>query len=135
MPRGQKKCENCGEFTGPRSRSCPKCHHSFIFKVQSKEQKTQSLVKNFNWKELECGDKIKVNGGPYYMNSKQEFISMGYRGKFIVQSIDGNGILAYSNKGGFCYIYMGIDFQDKETNIFKTKHKILKIKKKTPLIV
>lgn len=130
MPRGQKQCGSCGEFTGPRAYSCPKCHASFVFKLQTKEQKNTKVIKNFDWKELEAGDKIKVNGGPYFINKNQEFVPMGYRGKFTVQSIDGNGIVAYSSKGGYCYIYMGPDAQDKETHLFKTKHKILKLKKK-----
>lgn len=132
MPRGQKQCDKCGEFTGPRSYCCPKCQNTFAFSVKSKEQKSVSIIKNFNWQELQSGDKIKVNGGPFFMNGDNDFIPMGYRGKFTVQSIDSNGILAYGSKGGFCYIYMGPDKQDNETKIFKTSHKILKIKKRMP---
>lgn len=128
MPKGCKSCESCGFCTGPRAYVCPKCHAPFIFKVQSKEQKNTKVIKSFNWQDLVAGDKIKVNGGPYFMNKEQEFVPMGYRGKFIVNSIDRNGILAYSNKGGFCHIYMGPDYQCPETKLWKTKHRILKLK-------
>jgi len=78
----------------------------------------------------ELGDRIKVTGGPFYMNRDQEFVPMGYRGRFIVQKLDSNGIVAYSEKGGYCHIYMGPDMQCAETKIWKTKHKLLKLKSK-----
>lgn len=130
MPRGQKECQSCGNLTGPRAYSCPKCSATFLFKAQTKEQKTTKLIKNVDWKMLVQGDRIKVNGGPYFVNKSNEYVPMGYRGKFTVQKIDNDGILAYSSKGGFCYIYMGPDKQDSETKIFKTKHKLIKLKKK-----
>ena len=116
MPKGCKTCSSCGYCTGPRAYACPQCHSPFAFKVQSKEKKNTKL--------------IKVNGGPYFMNRDQEFVPMGYRGKFVVQKIDDKGIIAYSDKGGFCHIYMGPDVQCKETKIWKTKHRLLKLKQK-----
>lgn len=130
MPKGCKTCSSCGYCTGPRAYACPQCHAPFAFKVQSKEKKNTKIIKDFNWRELVAGDKIKVTGGPYYMNRDQEFVPMGYRGKFTVQSVDNNGIVAYSDKGGFCHIYMGPDIQCKETKIWKTKHRLLKLKNK-----
>ena len=130
MPRGCKSCPSCGFCTGPRSYVCPQCHAPFAFKVQSKEKKNTRIIKDFNWKELIAGDRIKVTGGPYYMNRDQEFVPMGYRGRFIVHKVDANGIVAYSEKGGFCHIYMGPDMQCSETKIWKTKHKLLKLKNK-----
>lgn len=128
MPRGCKSCSSCGHCTGPRAYTCPKCHTPFVFKAQSKEKKNTKIIKDINWKELIAGDRIKVNGGPYFMNKNQEFVPMGYRGRFIVQYLDQNGIIAYSDKGGFCHIYMGHDYQCKNTMMWKTKHKILKLK-------
>lgn len=132
MPKGCKSCSSCGYCTGPRAYACPKCHAPFAFKVQSKEKKNTKIIRDVNWRELVAGDKIKVNGGPYYMNRDQEFVPMGYRGKFTVQSIDHKGILAYSEKGGFCHIYMGSDIQCPETKIWKTKHRLVKLKRKVP---
>lgn len=132
MPKGQKCCDNCGHCTGPRAYMCPKCNHTFVFKVQGKEKKNTKIIKDFNWKDLQKGDKIKVGGGPYYV-CKGEFIPMGYRGRFIVDSLDEFGIRAYGldKFSGFCHIYMGHDIQNKETKVWKTKHKLLKLKLKT----
>ena len=132
MPKGQKCCDNCGHCTGPRAYMCPKCNTTFIFKAQSKEKRQTKIIKDFNWRELQKGDKIKVAGGPYYV-SKGEFIPMGYRGRFIVESIDDKGIRAMGidKYQGFCHIYMGPDWQNPETQVWKTKHKLLKLKPKT----
>lgn len=132
MPRGQKCCDKCGNCTGPRAYVCPKCNHQFVFKVQSKDKKNTKFIRDFNWTELQKGDKIKVGGGPFYMNKSQEFVPMGYRGRFIVDSVDDNGIRAFGidKFSGFCHIYMGPDVQNKETGVWKTKHKMIKLKPK-----
>jgi len=74
MPKGCKTCSSCGYCTGPRAYACPQCHAPFAFKVQSKEKKNTKIIKDFHWRELVAGDKIKVTGGPYYMNRDQEFV-------------------------------------------------------------
>lgn len=131
MPRGQKICPKCSTGNGPRAFVCKDCGQQFAFKAKSKEQRTTKLVKDFNWKELERGDKIKVSGGPYFV-FRGEFIPMGYRGKFVVESVDAQGIRAWGldKQSGFAHIYMGRDIQNRDTGIWKVKHKILKIKKK-----
>lgn len=132
MPKGCKKCDNCGSFeNGPRSYVCKNCNHIFSFKMTNKETRTLKVVKHFDWKELEQGDKIKVGGGPYYLHSG-ELIPMGYRGKFIVEKIDDKGIHAWGldKNAGFAHIYMGQDYKNLETGIYKVKHKILKLKRK-----
>jgi hypothetical protein len=129
MPKGKKTCENCGHLTGPRAYICSKCNTPFAFKVQSKEKRNTKIIKDFNWHDLVKGDKIKVTGGPYYV-SKGEFIPMGYRGRFIVEAIDEKGIRAtgLDKSQGFCHIYMGQDWQNPETQVWKIKHKLLKLK-------
>ena len=134
MPKGKKTCDNCGTLTGPRAYMCPNCNTPFSFKVQSREKKNTKLIRNFNWRELEPGDKIKSTGGPYYVKGS-DFIPMGYRGKYTVVNIDQEGIVAYSSKGGYCHIYMGPDKQCPETKIWKTKHKLIKLKMKNPQLV
>ncbi len=131
MPRGKKSCPSCFCETGPRAYSCPKCNHIFVFKPKSKEAKNTKVIAKVNWRELIKGDRIKVAGGPYFF-SKGDFIPMGYRGRFVVDSIDENGILAWGvdKHSGFCHIYMGGDIQDKQTNVWKTKHKLMKLKSK-----
>lgn len=127
MPKGKKTCEHCGTLTGPRAYMCPQCQTPFMFVVKSKDKKNTKFVKNFNWKELKVGEKIKATGGPYFVQ-KGDFIPMGYRGKFTVVSVDSEGIVAYSGKGGYCHIYMGDDKQCPETKLWKTKHRLIKLK-------
>ena len=131
MPRGKKLCPSCSFETGPRAYCCPKCNYIFVFKPKSKEAKNTKVIAKVNWRELVKGDRIKVAGGPYFV-SKGEFIPMGYRGRFVVESLDENGILAWSidRHSGFCHIYMGGDIQNKETGVWKTKHKLMKLKAK-----
>lgn len=129
--KGQKICPQCGTTTGPRTYACKKCNHIFIFKPKSKESKNTKVIAKVNWRELIKGDRIKVAGGPFFL-SKGEFIPMGYKGRFVVDSIDEHGILAWGvdKHSGFCHIYMGGDIQNKETGVWKTKHKLMKLKNK-----
>lgn len=131
MPKGKKTCPQCKELSGPRAYVCQNCNHIFSFKITNSEKKTLKIVKNFDWTQLERGDKIKVGGGPYYLH-EGELIPMGYRGKFIVEKVDDKGIRAWGidKNAGFAHIYMGPDFRSPETGIYKTKHKILKLKRK-----
>lgn len=131
MAKGRKTCDNCGASTGPRAYICKKCNTPFVFKVKSKEKRNTKIIRDFNWRELVKGDRIKVNGGPYFV-SRGEFIPMGYRGRFVVESLDSNGILAWGldKHQGFCHIYMAGDIQNKETGVWKTAHKLLKLKPK-----
>lgn len=131
MAKGQKICSNCGAGTGPRAFVCPKCNHQFVFKAKSKEEKNTKIIHHVNWRELVKGDRIKVRGGPFFIH-KGEFIPMGYRGKFVVESVDDKGILAWGidKNAGFAHIYMGGDYQNKQTNVWKTKHKLIKLKQR-----
>lgn len=132
MPRGKKTCSSCSFETGPRTHHCPKCNTPFIFKNKSREDRNTKIIRNINWKELTKGDKIKVAGGPFFVH-RGDFIPMGYRGKFLVEKVDENGIVAWGldKNAGFCHIWMNGDIQNKETGIWKTPHKILKLKPKT----
>lgn len=136
MPKGQKCCEKCNHCTGPRAYMCKKCNTPFVFKAKSKEAKHTKIIKDVNWRELVKGDKIRTAGGPYFV-SKGEFIPMGYRGRFVVESIDDKGIRAYGidKHQGFCHIYMGPDIQNKETGVWKIKHKLMKLKPKNEGVV
>jgi DNA-directed RNA polymerase subunit RPC12/RpoP len=132
MPKGCKKCDNCGSTNnGPRSYVCKDCGEMFVFKLKSKEAKNTKIVRGVDWRTLQKGDRIKVSSGPYFV-SKGEFIPMGYRGRFVVESLDANGILAWGldKHQGFCHIYMAGDIQNKETGVWKTKHKMMKLKSK-----
>jgi hypothetical protein len=110
---------------------CKNCNTPFVFKPTNKEKKNTRVVRDFNWRNLKAGDKIKVTGGPYFV-SHGDFIPMGYRGKFVVESIDENGIKAWGldKTTGFAHIYMGRDYQNPETGIWKIKHKLLILRPK-----
>jgi len=129
--KGQKICDACGTSTGPRAFICKKCNTPFTFKVKSKEQKNTKIIRDINWRELQKGDRIKVSGGPYFV-SRGDFIPMGYRGRFIVDSIDEYGIKAWGSDKhtGFAHIWMAGDIQNKETGVWKTAHKLIKLKNK-----
>ena len=132
MAKGKKTCDHCGSTNnGPRSYVCKDCGEMFVFKLKSKEAKNTKIVRDVDWRTLQKGDRIKVSSGPYFV-SKGEFIPMGYRGRFVVESLDSNGILAWGldKHQGFCHIYMAGDIQNKETGVWKTKHKLLKLKPK-----
>jgi hypothetical protein len=88
------------------------------------------MIRKFDWRELQKGDRIKATGGPYSVVDG-EFIPMGCRGKFTVIGLDKNGIIAYGTKeGGFCHIWMGRDEQNKLTGVWRTKHRLAKLKQK-----
>ena len=135
MPKGKKTCEKCGHQCGPRAYMCSECQHPFMFAVQSKEKKTTRMIRKFDWRELEKGDRIKSTGGSYYISEEGEYIPMGCRGKFTVHTLDNNGIVAYGTKeGGFCHIWMGKDMTVKDTRINRTAHRVAKIVPKVPKI-
>jgi len=129
--KGQKICPSCQKGNGPRAYACS-CGHLFAFKPKSKEAKNTKVIRDFNWRDLIKGDRIRVGGGPFFMH-KGEFIPMGYRGRFIVESIDEHGIRAFGldKHQGFCHIYMAGDIQNKETGVWKTAHKLMKLKSKS----
>lgn len=131
LGKGKKACSNCGKITGPRAYFCKGCNTPFIFKAKSKESKNTKIIRDVNWKELVKGDRIKVSGGPYFV-SHGNFIPMGYRGRFIVDSIDQYGIKAWGSDKhtGFAHIWMAGDMQNKETGVWKTAHKLIKLKNK-----
>ena len=133
MGKGQKVCENCGQTTGPRAYVCKKCNTPFIFKVKGREAKETKIIHKVDWRELIKGDRIKVGGGPYFVSKVgQEFIPMGYRGRFVVERVDDQGILAWGldKNAGIAHIYMGADIQNKETGVWKIKHKLIKLKQR-----
>lgn len=131
MAKGQKTCPSCSTTTGPRAYVCKKCGEMFTFKPKSKEAKNTKIIRDFSWKDLVKGDRIKTSSGPYFVKGA-DFIPMGYRGRFVVEGIDQNGILAWGldKHSGFCHIYMGPDIQNKETGVWKIKHKLMKLKPK-----
>jgi rRNA maturation protein Nop10 len=138
MPRGQKKCDNCGELTGPRAHNCPNCGHKFTF--NPKKYSPNKVVKEpFDWRNLKKGEFIKSIGGhgPFYPTTnhetgEKEIVPMGHYGIFKVEFVDNQGIGAYEvhknhQSGGFCYLYMGKPKLSKVTDTVMRPHKIKKV--------
>lgn len=162
MPRGQKTCSKCSFVTGPRTKICPSCGENFDFKtsdgqeiitlpsgrrarkVKTKRKRKQSPFEkdpDFNWKDLQPGDRIKVKkgSGPVWLSKNQDetekpnYVNLGYKGSFVVKSVDDEGIHAYniSEKAfvhctGHCYIYMGPVKRGIDSSIIKIPHEIRK---------
>lgn len=135
--RGKKQCQNCEAIIAARKKICPSCKHentpkesTIKKKIRQKRLPKQEPIKLEN---LSKGDKIIVKQatGPYYINSESEKVYVGFRGKFNVNSITDDGIIAYpyQNKscGGMCYLYMGETVLSEDTGIVRTPYEILKI--------
>lgn len=137
VKRGQKLCKNCDQVNGARSHVCKHCNHEFVSNSKSKSGKVKKKkVKKYeevqNWRDLECGDKIKVIGrsGNYYIGDNGERQYLSDAGVYTVQSKDDLGLRVYD--GGFGYIYMGPEVQSTLIpNMYRSPHKIVKVN--TPL--
>lgn len=136
MPRGQKKCSECGVETGPRAKYCPGCAKAFHFAPKSVRR--MKAGKKIDWKELEKDDYIKsIQGhGPFwaYKNldtEETEPIMMGHYGIYKVSFVHADGIGCYEihkgyRSGGFCFLYMGEPKISKWGTIMRS-HKIRKV--------
>jgi ribosomal protein L40E len=127
--RGRKFCQKCQAANGPRAYFCKNCGNDFQVKATKKPKFIR--VKIQDWKELKEGDCIRVisGSGPYYDRNGQRDPS-GHSGKFIVKSIDSNGLMCYGcskNNKGFAYIYMGKKSRSNQIpNLIRSPHKIVR---------
>ena len=120
-----KKCPECEAVCHVRSAICKKCDHVFYLK----KKKNQIIT---DWQNLKKGDLIKSVGGngPYWENPEtKDKLYMGHYGKYVVQSVMKEGIMAIENKRhSHCYefIYMG---KSKRSNLmdnyYNRPHKIV----------
>lgn len=135
LKRGQKLCKNCNGINGARAHCCKHCNTEFNGAnhkqpTKIKKQRKPKKFQEINWKELAAGDKIKVVGrsGNYYLNSIGEKQYLTDAGLYTVSHQDTNGLVVYSNNGGFGYIYMGPEMaSDTIPNMYRSPHKILKV--------
>ena len=135
LQRGQKQCKHCKAINAARQRVCTSCDREFKIK------KSRMRNEITDWRAMEVGECFRViNGsGPYFTitancaeGNRGDKIMMGERGKFQVVGIEKNGIYARGMTGynfGTRDVYMGEDFYNKELNIHRTAHRIVKIKK------
>ena len=135
LSRGQKLCKSCNQINGARSHVCKHCQVQFISsstgaKLKTKSKKIKKYETIANWKDLHKGDIIKVIGrsGNYYVNDMGEKTYLSDPGNYTVQRTDYNGLVVYSNFGGFGYIYMGKEKQsDLIDNLYRSPHNIVKV--------
>lgn len=133
--RGQKLCKQCNNINGARAYVCKVCNFEFITKPpKNKFKKFKKKLKKYSkvdWKNLVSGDRIKVfkGGGNYYINDMGEKVYMSRPGIYVVQRVDENGLIVYSNQyGGFGYIYMGEEVMSNSVeNLYRSPHKIAKL--------
>lgn len=126
MSKGRKICAECSTSNGVRSYNCKNCGSAFLMK-KPRKRKRKELVKDYTC--LEKGDTIFVVGGSgtYYSSEDGERQYLTERGEYKVHSLKKDGLLTYSNKGGYNYIYMGKKKKSKLLdNITKAPCKLLR---------
>lgn len=125
--RGRKFCEKCQTANGARAYECKNCGHQFNVKTKKRRR---VKVKINDWKQLKEGDCIRVisGSGPYYDRNGQKD-PLGHAGKFIVKSIDQNGLVCFGcskNNRGYAHIYMGEKANSLNIpNLIRAPHKIV----------
>lgn len=138
LKRGQKLCRNCNTINGVRSFNCKNCNNPFSMNKPRKHLPTKrivkvlkSLVKDFT--QLNPGDKIKVlkGSGPYHTDENGIKHYIGNSGKFSVDRIVSNGIMAVTQYGAHEFLYMGPEMKspDLET-LTRAPYKVILIKRK-----
>jgi len=130
MGKGQKACPECGAVNGARAFQCNVCEYAFPNKYGRKRYNRPVS----NWNELKRGDCFRIVGGSgsYYMSPDTgERTYMSSKGKYIVNSITRDGILAYGigkNNTGCEFIYMGEHTKSPLCdNMYKAPHKLIRI--------
>tara|TARA_X000001036_G_C20084489_1_gene564540 strand:+ start:29 stop:439 length:411 start_codon:yes stop_codon:yes gene_type:complete len=131
MGKGQKICPECNAVNGARAYQCKVCDYAFPNKY-GKIRYSKRPVRD--WRDLKRGDCVRVVGGSgtYYLNPETgERTYMSSKGKYKVDSLTGNGIVAYGigkNNTGCEFIYMGEHIQSELCdNMYKAPHKLVRI--------
>ena len=122
--RGVKVCSNCNCENGVRAYECKECDTPFKMKKARKRRKRIPVEDHMI---LRKGDMIRVVGGSgdYYIDDNGDKHYFTDRGKYIVHSVDHNGIKA-TGSHGYTYIYMGKKCRSRLLNtMFKEPHKVL----------
>ena len=131
MGKGQKVCPECNTVNGARAYQCKVCDYAFPNK-HGRIRYSKRPVRD--WRDLKRGDCVRVVGGSgsYYESPDTgERTYMSSKGKYKVDTITGNGILAYGigkNNTGCQFIYMGEHKQSKLCdNMYNAPHKLVRI--------
>ena len=131
MGKGQKKCPECGVINGARAYQCKACDYAFPNK-HGRIRYSKRPVRD--WRDLKRGDCVRVVGGSgsYYESPETgERTYMSSKGKYKVDSVTSNGIVAYGigkNNTGCQFIYMGVHKQSNLVdNMYNSPHKLVRI--------
>jgi len=124
-----KTCPECENKSHARTATC-KCGHVF-YKKKNKGREIK------DWRSLQPNDVVKsVKGhGPYWINPQtKEKTYMGSYGKFRVQEIGKDYIMAYNAKAGsvgIVVIYMGDRVKSQLCdNLYNCPHKLVCVNSK-----
>lgn len=118
LKRGQKLCNNCNNINGARAHVCKHCNKEFEkrsdFKAQVARKKKSKLTSNIDWKTLEQGQIIYINGrsGNYFLNDDGTKTYSTNKGVYRVIEVKEEGLFCYGRSGN-TFIYMGLEKQSK----------------------
>lgn len=124
-----KNCSGCGKCCHARVANCSDCGYVFYAKKNNRQE-----IKD--WQSLKRNDVIKsVKGhGPYWINPEtKEKTYMGSYGRFRVQEVGPDYIMAYSIKAGsgIEVIYMGNRVKSQLCdNLYNCPHKLVRVNSK-----
>ena len=131
MGKGQKICPECNAVNGARAYQCKVCDYAFPNK-HGRIRYSKRPVRD--WRDLKRGDCVRVVGGSgsYYESPETgERTYMSSKGKYKVDSVTSNGIVAYGigkNNTGCQFIYMGVHKQSNLVdNMYNSPHKLVRI--------
>ena len=131
LKRGQKMCKACGTINGVRSFNCKKCLAPFTMKKRRKGlRRNVSFVNDYT--QLNKGDVSKVIGGngPYHTDEEGNKHYLTNRGKYIVDRIVNNGIMAMTQYGSHEFLYMGPEEKSPVLDtLTRAPHKVLIVKR------
>ena len=118
LKRGQKLCNSCSNINGARARVCKHCNKEFEVRTdpvqRAKNKHKKKLTSNVNWRELERGQEIYINGrsGNYFLNDDGTRTYSTHKGVYRVIEIKEEGLFCYGRSGN-TFIYMGKEKQSK----------------------
>ena len=132
LKRGQKLCTNCNTVNGVRSFNCKSCGNAFTMKKARKTLNTKGRGLVVDFKSLSKGDMIKVlkGSGPFHVGQDGERNYIGSKGKYRVDQVMEDGIMAVTTNGTHEFLYMGPVVQSTSLDtITRAPHKVVLIKK------
>ena len=92
MPKGIKRCPECGSDIGAAAKTCYCGYKFYKFKT------TRVKGNEVDWKTLEPGDKIKLVSEDRWVKDDKN-VRVGHRGVFDVIEVTDTGLVLHNIKG------------------------------------